>query len=302
VSIIWERIPPRTPIRRKLAIAAWEQSTNPNMMGVLNVNAEPAIKFLERVNNYTINSTGIKVTLTALAGKALGLAMAKYPRTNCRLMWGKIFPNETVDISFLVAIGHEDEEGERNSPDLAQVKISKINETPLVDIARKLRVGAKELRAGKNKDFNKTKNTVQMVPGWLLKYIVSLVGWISSAAGISFPALGVNAFPFGSCIITSLGPLGIEEAFIPPTPFAHVPIYMGVCACKKVPAVVDDKIVIQTQMKLTGTVDHRIVDGAEVAKLNKYLQTVLEDPESYFKIDQEIKSSEEESTTSKKSI
>jgi pyruvate/2-oxoglutarate dehydrogenase complex dihydrolipoamide acyltransferase (E2) component len=59
---------------------------------------------------------------------------------------------------------------------------------------------------------------------------------------------------------------------------------MAICATKKVPAVVDDQIVIQTQMKVTGTVDHRIIDGAEVAKFNKYFQQVFEDPDSHFKL------------------
>lgn len=70
-------------IRRKLAVAAWEQSTNPNMFGVVTINVEPALKFLDKINS--IAST--KVTLTALAGKVLGISMAKYPRTNVRLLW-----------------------------------------------------------------------------------------------------------------------------------------------------------------------------------------------------------------------
>ena len=59
---------------------------------------------------------------------------------------------------------------------------------------------------------------------------------------------------------------------------------MAICAAKKMPAVVDDKIVVQTQMKVTGTVDHRVIDGAEVAKFNKYFQQVFEDPETHFKL------------------
>jgi hypothetical protein len=144
---------------------------------------------------------------------------------------GKIFPHETVDISFLVAIGHDS--AEKQQPDLAQVKITQINERSLVDIAKLLGGGAKELRSGNNKEFNKTKETVQMIPTWLLKYMLNIAGWAASCAGLSLPSLGVTAFPFGSCLVTSLGPLGIEEAFIPPTPVSlfGIEIYYLVCQC-----------------------------------------------------------------------
>jgi pyruvate dehydrogenase E2 component (dihydrolipoamide acetyltransferase) len=196
------------------------------MMGVVTLNAEPALAFLSKVNDEKNNTTGTKVTMTAYTGKVLGLAMAKYPRMNVRLLWGKIFPHETVDVSFLVAIGND---SDSKTPDLAQVKVSQINERSMVEIAKLLGGGARELRSGTNKEYNKTKETVQAIPTFLLKYIVNFAGWLSSAAGygsfsfltfsVSIPALGVNAFPFGSCIVTSLGPLGVEEALIPPTPY-----------------------------------------------------------------------------------
>lgn len=47
----------------------------------------------------------------------------------------------------------------------------------------------------------------------------------------------------------------------------HMHIFNVIYSAKKVPAVVDDKIVVQNQMKVTGTVDHRVIDGAEVALL-----------------------------------
>jgi pyruvate/2-oxoglutarate dehydrogenase complex dihydrolipoamide acyltransferase (E2) component len=57
------------------------------MMGVITINADPALNFLSKVNG-TSNTTGIKVTMTALAGKVMGMAMAKYPRMNVRMLWG----------------------------------------------------------------------------------------------------------------------------------------------------------------------------------------------------------------------
>ncbi|KAL0483629.1 hypothetical protein AKO1_011471 [Acrasis kona] len=279
-SIIWERMPPRMGIRRKMAVAAWEPSTNPNMLGMLSVNVEPALKFLEKVNK----TASVKVTLTALGGKILGMAMAKHPRTNVKLLWGKIIQHKTVDIAFLVAIGHDaKDDGTSTKPDLAQVKISQINECSLEQVATKLGGGVKELRTGNSKDYNKTKETVQSIPFWLLGYVLSFGGWLASAVGLSLPQLGVKAYPFGSCIVTNVGTLGIEMAFIPPTPFCHVPMYVSFGAIKKVPAVDDDgKVVVQSQMKVTATIDHRIIDGAEAGVLVQAFRRMLEDPETYL--------------------
>lgn len=96
---------------------------------------------------------------------------------------GKIIPHQSIDVSFLVAIGTEQAEGSQRHPDLAQVKITRINERSLVDIAKHLGGGAKELRAGKNKEFNKAKDTIQSIPTWILKYIVSIAGWAASCLG-----------------------------------------------------------------------------------------------------------------------
>jgi len=59
---------------------------------------------------------------------------------------------------------------------------------------------------------------------------------------------------------------------------------MCLCSCvsevwKKKATVVDDKIVIQHQICLTATIDHRYVDGAQMAKMAKRLKAILEDPQ-----------------------
>ncbi len=48
---------------------------------------------------------------------------------------------------------------------------------------------------------------------------------------------------------------------------------------KKVPVVDrDDNIVVETQMKLTLSCDHRVVDGAVGAAFLKDLKDIIEDP------------------------
>ncbi|HHY82362.1 MAG TPA: 2-oxo acid dehydrogenase subunit E2 [Clostridiales bacterium] len=77
--------------------------------------------------------------------------------------------------------------------------------------------------------------------------------------------------------ISNLGSFGIEEftAVINPPGSA----ILAVGEMKKVPAVdQDDNITIQTQMKMTLSCDHRVIDGAAGAAFLKDLKDIIEDP------------------------
>ncbi|NLB41336.1 MAG: 2-oxo acid dehydrogenase subunit E2, partial [Clostridiales bacterium] len=77
--------------------------------------------------------------------------------------------------------------------------------------------------------------------------------------------------------ISNLGSFGIDEftAVINPPGSA----ILAVGAMKKVPVVnKDDNIMIETQMKLTLSCDHRVVDGAVGAAFLKDLKDIIEDP------------------------
>jgi pyruvate/2-oxoglutarate dehydrogenase complex dihydrolipoamide acyltransferase (E2) component len=119
---------------------------------------------------------------------------------------------------------------------------------------------------------------LRALPTWILRPLLRFTGWLTGSLGVSLPALGLEAFPFGSCIITSVGMLGIEEAFAPHTPFARVPVLVLVGAVRDAPAVKDGLLVVQKQVTITATVDHRFVDGSQLGTLAKTVRAVLEDP------------------------
>ena len=57
-----------------------------------------------------------------------------------------------------------------------------------------------------------------------------------------------------------------------------MPVYILMGAVKERPAVIDGKIQIQPQLTLTATIDHRFIDGAQLAVLAKVVRSVLENP------------------------
>lgn len=253
-------------LRRKLAIATWSGPREGNIYGKLTLDAEEALAFLAHVKQ----TTGKKITVTHLVGKVVADALAASPGLNGRIFLGRFIPHDSVSISYLVAL--------EGGSDLAKAKIDAADAKDILTIADELRAGAVRLREGKDDEFEASKGLIKAMPSWVLKPILRFVGWLTSAAGISVPLAGLTAFPFGSAIVTSVGMFGLDEGYAPPTPFAHVPLYVLVGALRKVPAVVDDAIVARHQLTLTATIDHRFMDGAGGAVLAKTARRLFENP------------------------
>jgi pyruvate dehydrogenase E2 component (dihydrolipoamide acetyltransferase) len=116
------------------------------------------------------------------------------------------------------------------------------------------------------------------MPTWLIRPVVAVSGYLTGVLGISVPALGLEAFPFGACVITNVGVFGLDEGFAPPTPFAHAPVYVLMGAVKQAPHVVEGQVVARPLLTLCATIDHRYMDGAQGGVLAKVVRGVLEDP------------------------
>src|SRR5580658_5213239 len=107
--------------RRKLAIATWDSPREGNIYGKLTVDAGPALRYLDRVQQ----QTGEKVTITHLVGRAVAEALKQAPTLNGRIVWGRYVPYDTVDIAFLVSL----EDGQ----DLAKAKVERVSDKSVVD-------------------------------------------------------------------------------------------------------------------------------------------------------------------------
>jgi len=252
--------------RRKLAIATWGDPQEGNIYGKLTLDATEATAYLEHLRR----TTGEKVTVTHLIGKCVGEALKRAPTLNGYLRLGGFIPHATVDIAYLVAL----EEG----ANLAKAKVCEVDKKSVSDIARELRLLAEKLHKGKDDQFEKSQGLVKSLPTWLLRPLLWFTGLLTSSFGVSMPALGLEAFPFGACIITSVGMFGLDEGYAPPTPFARVPVYVLIGALRDAPAVVDGALVVRKQLTLTATIDHRFIDGFQGGILAKVVRELFENP------------------------
>ena len=257
---------PKMSTRRKLAIATWSSPREGNIYGKLTLDATEALAYLDWLRR----TTGEKVTLTHLVGKVCGEALAQAPTLNGYIRLGTYIPHDTVDIAFLVAL----EEG----GNLAKAKVCDIDKKSVADVARELRELAARLHRGQDEGFNKTQSPVKVLPTWLLRPLLYTTGLLTSSFGVSIPALGAEAFPFGACIVTSVGMFGLDEGYAPPTPFARVPVYVLVGAVRDSATVVNGEITVRKQLTITATLDHRFIDGHQAGTLARVVREVFENP------------------------
>ncbi|HDP98515.1 MAG TPA: 2-oxo acid dehydrogenase subunit E2 [bacterium] len=80
----------------------------------------------------------------------------------------------------------------------------------------------------------------------------------------------------GTFSITNIGSLGGSHA----TPIVNHPevAILGMMAARRKPVVKDEQIVIRTMMPLVISFDHRLLDGAVVARFMNHIKQLLEDP------------------------
>jgi pyruvate/2-oxoglutarate dehydrogenase complex dihydrolipoamide acyltransferase (E2) component len=256
----------RSSVRRKLAIATWDAPREGNIYGRLALDATRLVAYLDEVRE----RSGIKVTIGHVIGRCVALALKQAPGLNGIIRFGSFVPHDTVDISFLVAF----DEG-RN---LGKAKIEEADTKSIEQIASELDQHADKIRGGKDENLKKSMDSARWMPTFLLRWVLILIGYMSAVLGWSVKSLGVERYPFGACCITNVGMFGLDEGYVPPTPFARCPIYVLIGALKDAPRVVDGAVTVRKELVITATIDHRYIDGAQGAALANVLRAIFEDP------------------------
>src|SRR5262249_20860453 len=141
--------------------------------------------------------SGLKITLTHLAGKAVAQVLANHPDINCILRFGMLYPRKNVDVFFQVAA---DDTGK----DLSGMTIRNTDKKSLAEIAQEMQTRAQKIRKEGDPEFKKMKSTMGLLPGWATKFVLDFAGWFMYTLNLWTPLLGSPRDPFGSCMITSI--------------------------------------------------------------------------------------------------
>lgn len=253
---------------RRIANALWRAPRDPQIYGLLEIDAGALLRFEEQAR-----AAGHHVTPTHLVGRALGHALKEVPDLNVRLRGGEAVARPTVDVFFITAVhgGH----------DLSGVKVADVPSKPAVAIAEELARRASDMKAGRDADFAKSKRLMDLLPMPILRVAVRLVAFASNDLQLDLPPLGLHPSPFGSAMITSVGMFGIPQGFAPLTWMYDVPILVLVGEIGERPVAVDGRVEARRVLPLSVSIDHRYVDGWHLAHAMRAFQGYLAAPERY---------------------
>lgn len=95
------------------------------------------------------------------------------------------------------------------------------------------------------------------------------------------PLLGVDASPFGSAMVSSVGMFGLPNGFSPIAWLYHVPILVLAGELAEKPVAVDGKVEIRPVLPICVSLDHRYLDGWHIGRLTRAFREYLTHPERF---------------------
>lgn len=263
-----------TPFRH-IALGTWRTAYDPSIYGSLSVPMDDTLRYIEAFRA----ATGARLTVTHLMAKVMGAVLESVPEANAILRLGRVYLRRDIAVFFQVAI----EDPETGGIDLSGVRVERPHARELVDIVQEFEKSASRVRRREDHEgLEKSRKGLLRVPGFLIGWVMRTLSLLNYGLNLDMRWAGMPRDPFGGAMVTNIGSLGLEGAFVPLVPFSRVPIIIALGAVEDVARVENGEIVARKQMRLFATFDHRIIDGAHAAKMVKIVKSFFDDPFAAF--------------------
>jgi hypothetical protein len=256
---------------RRIAAVAWDPPSDPSIYGFVEVRAERLQEWIDLKRR----ESGQKVTITHAVARALAIVLRKHSDVNAVVRMGRLQLRRDVDVFLQVAIPPE---GGVGKADLSGACIRQADKKDVGQIAEELRAAATKIRNNDDKDFERTKGQARMIPGFLFRWLLRFLRFLQFDLNLDTTFLGAPRDPFGSAMVTSLGMMGVRMAWAPFFPMSQAPVIVLVGAVEERPVAEDGAVVVRKILPLSGTFDHRIIDGYHAATIAKEMKLLLENP------------------------
>lgn len=252
---------------RKFAMVFWDAPRDGTIYGHLQMDATKSLRFMEEVKA----KHGVPVSIGQMFGRACAIAATKVPEMNTKVIWGRPYQKDSVDVYFQVDV----EDGK----DLSGVTVPDTGRKNIVEVAKILRDRAQKLRGGQDKQYEKTqKGCLGRLPVFVLRAMLGALTFLEYNLGITPSFLGAQPEPFGTLMVTNVSKFGIDVAYAPLISVSRVPFICLVGQVKPTPWVVGDQVVVRPVVTGSATFDHRVIDGNKIGKFIKIVKSYIENP------------------------
>ena len=259
---------------RRIAIGTWETTYDPSVYGTMELRMDKAMDYLARFRK----ATGKRVTVTHLVAKAMAAALARMPDANAILRFHRIYLRKKIGVFFQVAM---DDEGE-GKIDLSGATLHDLEKKSLAAIIDEFEDKVRKVKKREDPHLEGTRSTMKKIPGALMNPTLKLLSFLLYTLNLDLSPFGVPKDAFGSVMITNIGSIGLDQAFVPLVPYARVPILLALGAVREQPVVENGQVVVGKVMKVNATFDHRFIDGLHAAIMSKVLHEHMDRPDELF--------------------
>mgnify|MGYP001826548762 FL=1 len=252
---------------RVTSAAIYTTPTDSRVYGTLEIDVTAAKRYLQEQREQ-----GNKLTMVHLATAVLARVIAfDVPEMNCFIRRGAVVGREHVDVMVPVQVGGD--------VGVTAAVIKDVHARPVSSIAEEIRKKASKGRGGDESKAAKNKYVLNRIPWPLRRPVFRLLKWITVDMGFEIKGLGLSANTFGSFVVSDIGTFGLNTGMTALMPAAKIPAVIVLGKMEEKPVVRNGEIVIRTILPLTGTFDHRIVDGAQIGKLGRGIKRNFRKPE-----------------------
>jgi pyruvate dehydrogenase E2 component (dihydrolipoamide acetyltransferase) len=240
---------------RVTAAAIYTTPTDSRVYGSLDIDVTDAKRYIDEKRE-----AGTKLTMTHVVTAVVSRAVAfDVPEMNCFIRRGKVIGRKRLDAMVPVAMNGEG--------GVTSVIVEDAHAKTLSVIAEEIREKARIARSGVESKAARNKYLLNRIPWPVRRPVFLILKWITVDMGIEIKALGLSAHSFGSFVISDIGSHGLKTGMTGLMPAAKVPAVVVLGKIEEKPVVRKGEIVVRTMLPLTGTFDHRIMDGAQIGKL-----------------------------------
>jgi pyruvate/2-oxoglutarate dehydrogenase complex dihydrolipoamide acyltransferase (E2) component len=259
---------------RRIAIGTWRTTHDPSVYGSLSLRMDEALRYLEAFRA----KTGRRLTLTHMMARAVAGVLAEMPDANAVLRFNRIYLRKEVAVFFQVAM-KDDQTGEI---DLSGTTVREADKKSLLQLLDDFERTVDKVRKKQDKELEGTRSTFKAIPFFLLNTVLDALAFLAYDLNLDLRWAGVPKDPFGSVMVTNVGSLGLEAAYVPLVPYSHVPLLIAMGAVQQEAVVVDGDVSVATVMRVYATFDHRILDGSHAAIMSRTLKAWFERPFEHF--------------------
>ncbi len=256
---------------RRIAIGTWRNAYDPSVYGTIALRADKVMSYLEAIRE----RSGKRVTLSHLMAKAVAIMLSEMPDANAILRMNRIYLRSQIGVFFQVAM----EDPETGEVDLSGATIFDAHKKSLLEIVAEFEAKVGTVRRREDKNLEGSRSLFKRVPFFLLNRLLDWISFFSYTLNLDLRWAGIPQDPFGSVMVTNIGSLGLEEAYVPLVPYSHVPLLIALGAVKDEAVVEGGQIVVGKVLRAFATFDHRVLDGMHAAKMSKTITRIFADPE-----------------------